>query len=143
MATVLQSELAEVGISVDINAIETSAATANFRVQAYDIGILGGNGQGDYAAFRQRVASTSVGSYYVKLEGDKFDYKAIDALFDQGDIETDEATRKDIYYELNNRMMETCCWLPIFNKILPYVWSADLNAVVGHTNYYLYDWSWK
>ena len=143
MAQVLQAQLAEVGITVDLNIIESSTASSLFRVQDYDIGISGGTGQGDYAAFRQRVASTSKGSYYVKLEGDKFDYKAIDDLFDQGDASSDEAERKAIYEELNNRVMETACWLPIFHRIRPYVYAADLDAVAGHTNYYVYDWSWK
>ena len=67
----------------------------------------------------------------------------MDELWDLGDIESDTATRKEYYTELNNLMMDTACWLPIFHKTVPYVWNADLNASVGHTDYFLYDWSWN
>lgn len=143
MAEVLKDSLEEVGIRVDINLMESGAAMDNFRKQNYDIGILGGNGQADYSAFRQRVHSESVGSYYVKLEGDKFDYKTIDSLFDKGEAEMDPEKRKEIYHELNNRIMETACWLPVFNKVQTYVWNKDLNVVNHPVSYYVYEWSWN
>ena len=142
-AEVLQSDLDAVGIKVEINMMESGAGMDNFRKQNYDLGLSGGNNQADYSAFRQRVHSESVGSYWVKIEGDKFDYKKIDSLFDQGEAEMDPEKRKDIYYELNNMVMDTACWLPIFNKPQTYVWNKDLNVVNYPVNYYVYEWSWN
>lgn len=142
-AEVLQESLSQVGIKVGINIMESGSAMDNFRKQNYDIGISGGNGQADYSAFRQRVHSDSAGSYWVKLEGDKFDYKKIDSLFEEGEIEQDPEKRKEIYKELNNRIMETTCWLPIMNKVQPYVWNKDLHVTNYPVNYHVYEWSWK
>ena len=142
-AEILQSELAAVGITVDINMMESGATLDNYRKQNYDIGLSGGNNQGDYSAFRQRVHSESVGSLWVNIKGDKFDYKKIDSLFDQGEREMDPEKRKAIYYELNNMVMDTACWLPIFNKPQTYVWDKNLNVVNYPVNYYIYEWSWN
>lgn len=143
MAEVLKDSLEEVGIKVEINMMESGAAMDNFRKQNYDIGISGGSGQADYSAFRQRVHSSAAGSYWVKLEGDKFDYKKIDSLFEEGEAEMDPDKRIEIYRELNNRIMETTCWLPVFNKVQTYVWNKELNVVNHPVNYYVYEWSWK
>lgn len=143
MATVLKEELEQVGILVEINLGESQTCSSLFRTQDYDIGIYGGNSQGDYAAFRQRIDSRSA-THYVNIANAPFvDWQRMDELWDLGDIESDTAKRTEIYTELNNLMMSTACWLPIFHKSVPYCWNADLNAAVGHTDYYLYDWSWK
>lgn len=143
MAEVLQEDLSKVGITVKINMMESGAGMDNFRKQNYDMGISGGSGQADYSAFRQRVHSGSAGSYWVKIEGDKFDYKKIDSLFEEGEAEIDPEKRKEIYYELNNRIMETTCWLPVFNRVQAYVYNKDLNVTNHPIHNYVYEWSWK
>lgn len=143
MAEILKDDLNDVGIKVEINMMESGAGMDNFRKQNYELGISGGNGQADYSAFRQRVHSGSAGSYWVKLEGDKFDYKKIDSLFEEGEVEMDPEKRKAIYEELNNRIMETTCWLPVFNKVQTYVWDKDLKVKNHPVNYFVYEWSWE
>lgn len=143
VAVVMQANLAAVGIRAELDVMENSAAIALMRAQDYDIAILGYSNTGDYDSFRQRVHSESVGAYFVKFEGDKFDYKYFDELFAKQLDELEPQKRLEITKELNDAVMETCCLLPLFYKVNFNVWNKDL-SVVNAPNYPLvYDWHWS
>ena len=143
VAIVMQSNLEAVGMHAEIEVMEGAAAIAAFRAQEYELGVLGYTNTGDYDSFRQRVHSANVGGYYVKFEGDKFDYKRFDQLFADQLVELDLTKRLKITKELNDAVMETCCLLPIFHKPMLYAWDANLNVVNTPNFPDVYDWSWK
>jgi ABC-type transport system substrate-binding protein len=89
------------------------------------------------------VDSKMVGSFLVKFEGDQFDYKRFDRLFEEGVQEMDPVKRKAIYAELNNLVMDTACYHPIFHRTLPIVWVKDLIVTNYHTNPQVFEWKWK
>ncbi|MBR0441239.1 MAG: ABC transporter substrate-binding protein, partial [Firmicutes bacterium] len=89
VAVVIQANLEEVGIHSEMNVMENAACIAALRAQDYDLGVLGYTSTGDYDSFRQRVHSDSVGAYFVKFEGNKFDYKHFNQLFADQLVELD------------------------------------------------------
>ena len=139
----MQSNLADVGITATLDVMENSACIAALRAQEYDVGILGYSNTGDYDSFRQRVHSDNVGGYFVKFEGDKFDYQHFNDLFAEQLAELDLEKRMEITAELNDAVMETCCLLPLFYKPNLYVWNADLNVVNTPNFPEIYNWSWN
>ena len=64
-ATVLQSNLAEVGITAKITTLEFGVAVDRMASQDYNICIVGDNGNYDFNNFRQQAHSGSVGIYNV------------------------------------------------------------------------------
>ena len=144
MAQIMQDNLADVGITCGIELYENATALAMVRRQEFDLTLQGYNYIGDYENLRRFVHSDAVGSYYVKFEGDKFDYKLFDSLLDEGGQELDPVKRQAIYGKFNNLLMETACLLPIFYKAQPYVWNKDLQIPQNYPNYpWIFDWSWK
>lgn len=143
IATVMQAQLAEVGIISTVEAVEANTASTRFKTQEYCIGVHGSNGLADFARERLKFHSTSKGSAYVLLNGDKFDYKYLDKLLDDAEYEIDEAKRKAIYTEANDVIMDTGCWIPILHKTAIFAWNTDLNAIASYPSFRVYDWSWK
>lgn len=142
-ATVLQSNLAEVGITAKITTLEFGVAVDRMASQDYNICIVGDNGNYDFNNFRQQAHSGSVGIYNVSFVGDKFDYKHIEDLFAQGEQITDEAARKEIYTELYNEVMATYCVIPLVAPPACTAWNPDLNVVSVPTYYRVAQWSWN
>ena len=142
-ATVLQSSLAEVGITAKITTLEFGVAVDRMASQDYNICIVGDNGNYDFNNFRQQAHSGSVGIYNVSFVGDKFDYKHIEDLFAQGEQLTDEAARKEIYTELYNEVMATYCVIPLVVPPACTAWDPDLNVVNVPTYYRVAEWSWN
>lgn len=144
MAQVMQANLAEIGLVADIKRLDSATNLNNLRKQLFDMATTGMSPDGDYESWRRYVHTKAVGSYYVKFEGDKFDYKTMDKLWDDGVATNSLAERKAIYRKLNDMMSETATILPVFHKVQPYVWSKALNIPVNYPNYpVVYEWSWK
>ncbi len=142
-AQVAQANMEAVGIHAENELVEEYTALTRARAQEYDMDMTGGSQTGDYSAFADKVVSTGVGSYFVKFEGDKFDYKKFDSMFEEGLQIMDPAERKAHYQELNDMIMETACLIPVLHKAQPYVWNKNLNVVNQPNNYNVYDWSWN
>ena len=144
MAVVLQANLAEIGLTCTINRLESATNLEYGRTQRFDLLATGSEVISDYNYWRIYAHSDAVGTYYVKYEGNKFDYRTMDRLWDEGIAIPDEARRKEIYTQLNDIMMETATMLPVFYRVQPYVWTTDLNIPVNYHMFpQMYEWSWK
>lgn len=144
IALVLQANLEAVGIHAEIEFNEQVAALTRGRAQDYDINVTGTGNTGDFdQMMRLHMHSASKGSYIVKYEGDKFDYKHLDELFERSVAELDPQKRLEIDKEINDFVMETACYIPVMYKAQPYVWNKDLNVVNVPDFYEVYDWSWN
>ncbi|MDR1622603.1 MAG: ABC transporter substrate-binding protein [Synergistaceae bacterium] len=143
MAQVLQSNLADIGLTSDINRLDSATNLDMARNQRYDLLCTGFSPYGDYESIRMYSYTKMKGAYMVKFEGDKFDYRTMDALWDAGIATTDLAEREKIYSELSDWIAKTATLLPIFHKVQPYVWTPDLIVPVNYPNYpQVYEWSW-
>lgn len=144
MALVAQQNLADVGITVELDYYDINTCISKMLAQEYDIGIMGYASNGDFDSFRKRFHSEMEGAYYVNFTvGDKFDWKTMDALMDQSAQTMDPAERLTIDGQINDMVMETGCLLPMLYKALFYVWDKDLNVVNQPNYFYVYDWSWN
>ncbi|MDR1944023.1 MAG: ABC transporter substrate-binding protein [Synergistaceae bacterium] len=143
VAQVMQANLADVGIKSQISLVETNAAITMGRKQEFDIETMGHASLGDYENLRRFVHSSAAGSYFIKFEGNKFDYKRIDELFDRASQELDPVKRKQIYKEANDLLMKTCCLLPVLHKAQPFVWAKALKIPKNYPNNpQIFEWSW-
>jgi peptide/nickel transport system substrate-binding protein len=144
MAVVLQANLADIGLTCTINRLESAVNLEYGRTQRFDLLATGSEVIADYNYWRIYGHSKAVGTYYVKYEGNKFDYRTMDKLWDDGIAVPDTAKRKEIYTQLNDIMMETATMFPVFYRVQPYVWTTDLNVPRNYHMFpQMYEWSWK
>ncbi len=143
MAVVLQANLAEIGLTCDINRLESATNLEYARTQKFQLLATGAEVVGDFDAWRLYCDSRAVGAYYVKYEGDKFDYKKMDKLWDEGIAVADANKRKEIYTELNNMIMDSATMLPVFHRPTPFVWTTELLVPRNYSIFpQVYEWSW-
>jgi peptide/nickel transport system substrate-binding protein len=144
MAVVLQQNLAEIGLTCTINRLASATNLEYGRNQRFNLLATGSEIIADFNYWRIYAHSGAVGTYYVKFEGNKFDYRTMDRLWDEGIAVSDVNQRRQIYTQLNNMMMETATMLPVFYRPQTYVWTTDLNVP---RNYHMfpqvYEWSWR
>lgn len=144
---VLQDCLAQIGITVAIEPMEQAAAIAQAATGDFDLWTCGYACQSDYDFWRAITHTESNENGFVKfkdapaelgLNSDK-----IDALYDQASVELDPEVRKDLYKQLDDALMETVTYLPIFHRCATFAWNPDLNTVLHSNYYYVYDFSWN
>ena len=144
---VLQADLAKIGITVAIEPMEQAAAIAQAATGDFDLFTCGYSCQSDYDFWRAITHTESNANGFVKfadapaelgLNADK-----IDALYEQASVELDRDVRKKLYKELDDTLMETVTYLPIFYRSSTYAWNKDLNTVLHSNYYYVYDFSWN
>lgn len=144
---VFQNALAQIGITVAIEPMEQGAALAQMATGDFDILTCGYSCQSDYDFWRAMSHSDSEENQYMKFSRAPEDLQAIfaqtDALYDQASTELDPEVRKELYKQLDDLMMETVCYLPIFYRSSTYAWNKDLNTVLHSNFYYIYDFSWN
>ena len=144
MAQVAQQNLADVGITVELDYYDINTCISKMLQQDYEIGIMGYASNGDFDSFRKRFHSEQEGAYYVNFTAnDKFDWQTMDALMDESAETLDADARLEINTKINNMVMETACLLPCIHKALFYVWNGDLNIVAQPNYIYIYEWSWN
>jgi ABC-type transport system substrate-binding protein len=144
MAVVLQANLAEIGMTSDINRLESATNMEYGRTQKFDMMATGSEIGGDYNYWRMYAHTEAVGAYYIKFEGSKFDYKKMDKRWDDGIFFFNDTATTEIYTELNDMMMETATMLPVFQRVFPYVWTSDLVVPRNYAMFpQVYEWSWK
>ena len=147
IALIVQDSLSRAGITVTMDSMEQAASIAALNEGDFDLFTTGYNGQYDYDFWKLMTHSDAVETASVKFslapEEAEIPWQDIDRLFDEGAKELDPEKRAAIYKEVDDMCMETCTYLPIFYKQVPYAWNIDLNAV-PHSNYYMvYEWSWN
>ncbi len=93
------------------------------RKNEHFMGVSGGTCTGDYDGIRIWYHSESAGTSFIKFNaGDKFDYKKMDEMLEEGAALQDTEERRGIYAELDSYVMDGAVYLPIFYKTQPYVW---------------------
>ncbi|MCL2703351.1 MAG: ABC transporter substrate-binding protein [Defluviitaleaceae bacterium] len=144
MAQVLQDNLMAIGLTSDINRMDSASNLERGRNQQFDIMTTGFSPNGDFDSWKMYCHTDFRGTFYNQYEGDVFDWEHMNYLWAKGVSVADVAEREAIYRELNDWIMGTATQLPIFHRAGAYVWTAALNVPVNYPNYpIVYEWSWK
>jgi peptide/nickel transport system substrate-binding protein len=139
---VIQANLAEVGITVEVELLEWAAYLDRTAAGEHDMHILGwtnlsaeGDG-GEYAIFHtDSWGATGNKAFYSNPK--------VDELLDKGRQETDDAKRPAYYTEANLIIHEEVPLIPLYNNVTALAARADLKGVhqhplTFHTYYNLY-----
>lgn len=140
IATYLQSCMAEIGITVNIEVMEQAALLEDIRSGNCPMFIMGFVGLGANADF----------FYYSNYRsGQNFNYTRynnpeLDALLDAAHVSSDEAEVAKLYKQIAQIVYDEVPDMPTFHINFMYGYNADLNATVApFTRIYVYDFSWK
>ena len=108
-AEVMQAQLKQIGVNMKIEMLEPAVATA--RVDSNDYHILlssyGFTSSNDIP-LRSLFYSTGV------FNEAKFTDTVLDKLIDDGLFESNRTKRLDIYRQIDQRIMDSAAWLPLF-----------------------------
>lgn len=139
MASVMASNLAEIGITCEIETIEANTAVANLFSGDYEIGVLGlGNLQNDLD-FIKAIFSGA-------LNMSQNDNVAISAVFDKAAAVSSDEGRLRIYRdELYPLLWDESIYVPVYFPLRAHACNSDLNvAYVPSSGFVeLYNMSWK
>ena len=140
-AVVLQSSLAEIGCTMEVEVMENTALTATTLAGDYDMMAGGQSFSTDFAYAAKQYCSEYIGSNnYSRLRNDR-----VDELFAEAERETDPEVRKELYGEAIEIITDEATMIPLFHKKLLFAWTKGLNCVVHHDSYipyFVYEWSW-
>ncbi len=142
IAQTIQSQLAAVGITCEIVGGQTSDLVTGWRAGEFNALISGFNAQLDYDYYT-RYTSPAISTSFLKYQLTDYDADWVLEMYNKGASELDPEKRIAIYEELENFIAGTACYIPVFNKSLPYAWDKNLDVSINLNWYYIYDWSWK
>ncbi len=112
LAQIIQSQLADVGIEVEIKVLEWGAYLDGLKQKAQDMFILGWVASVPDAEFALNgVLKSTGGSNYTF-----FNDPAFDALLDKGAMLPDGAEREKVYMDAQVRIDEMCPWVYLYNE---------------------------
>ncbi len=143
-AQVVQNELAQIGLTCQVQTLDVSAVVERTIVQDYDLTVYGDSGNYDFNNIRQQVHSESVGMYIIDFTlNDKFDWERIEYLVEAGAATADMEERMTYYNELWAMIMDTATMLPLINRPVAIVWSDRIDIGDPVPTYYkIKNFSW-
>ena len=112
LAQIIQSQLADVGIEVEIKVLEWGAYLDGLKQKAQDMFILGWVASVPDAEFALNgVLKSTGGSNYTFFSDPTFD-----AMLDKGAMMPDGAEREKVYMDAQVRIDEMCPWVYLYNE---------------------------
>jgi peptide/nickel transport system substrate-binding protein len=123
-AQVLQAQLAEIGITLEIEMMELNVYVDTWLKGDFDMAVAQNGGRPDPYPMYNR--------YFTKdgnlLAVSNFVDDTLDSLMKQGQAETDPARRVEIFQEFERHLAEQAPWLWLSTG---YTYTAQLNTVTG------------
>jgi peptide/nickel transport system substrate-binding protein len=110
-AEVLQAQLARIGVNLKIQAEEWSVYLPNFTSKRYVTTIIGSSGQNDPDDYLYNIFHSKSPANYLN-----FSDAQVDKLLDQGRATSKQETRKDIYDEVQERILQLVPMVPLFHS---------------------------
>lgn len=123
-AQVLQSQLAAIGIKLDIKMMELNVYVDAWLKGDFDMAVAQNGGRPDPYPMYNRYFSKDGNLQKVS----NFVDDQLDALLKQGQAEADPAKRQDIFHKFEQRLAETSPWLWLSTS---YSYTAQLKTVHG------------
>lgn len=111
-AILLQEQLQKAGIKVNLSGVDATALSQQMKKEdnSYDL-YFGGYIMGIDPDTFGSLFETGAPSNYMH-----YDYPEINDLFSQGRKETDQAKRKEIYTQLQQKIQDTGCFYPLYSN---------------------------
>jgi peptide/nickel transport system substrate-binding protein len=123
-AQVLQSQLAAIGVKLDIKMMELNVYVDTWLKGDFDMAVALNGGRPDPYPMYNRYF-TKEGNL-VKVSN--FTDDELDSLMKQGQAETDPAKRVDIFHKFEQRLVELSPWIWLSTS---YIYTAQLKTVSG------------
>ena len=141
-AVVFQSSIMELGCTVELVGMDSTAMVAEAIAGNYDL-CSGGQGfSTDFAYASRQYTTSGIGS----ANYSRYSNPTVDELFAQAEGESDSDKRLEMYGEAISIVTEDAVDIPLFHKNQMFAWNKDLNCVVHPDSsypYFVYNWSWK
>jgi len=143
IAPILQENLADIGITADIEVTDVSFIDAACKGN-YTIGVMGlvvYNGVAwDMDAYSILFSSSAINAFNLP----RINNPRIDELFELGRASTSETQRLAYYQELNEIVQEDSGWVMLYHRYGIYGHTNDLNVTLYTPNvFYFFESSWK
>ena len=122
----IQAQLAEVGITLEIEPLESGTYVDRWVAGDFELAVALNGGQPDPDAMYGRYF-TSTGNLN-SVAG--YSSKSLDELFAQGKAETDPEARKAIYADVSAELEDQAAWVWLFTS---YNYTATAEGVTGFT----------
>ena len=145
MSTVFQSNLADIGVTVNIELADSAACRARRKDHDFQLATTGTNYTPDasygYQYFRALTDEEKAAGMYSELD---LQDQELNNLYVQAMSESDPEVRRNLYLEVNRILQDEMYSIPTFYKSIPYAYNKDLVCDRIDTNYYyVYEFSWK
>lgn len=145
MSTIFQSNLADIGVQVDIELADSAACRARRKDHTYQLATTGTNytPEASYSQqyFRYLTDEQRAAGEYSELDVQN---EHLWEVLQKAINEQDNEKRKEYYLEFNCILQDEMYSIPTFHKAIPYAYQKDLVCDQINTNYYyIYEFHWK
>ena len=136
----LQSQWAQVGVTLDLEEVESGTWWANFTDGNYDVSRGGYPVEINITDTCYYDMFSSKGTFNVSQINDP----EIDKLLEEGRVEQDSEKRNEIYQEVNKIMSDEAYYIPLYWMATDVLYNKDLQGVsaVASQEYHFCDYSW-
>ena len=139
VATILQSNLADVGIRTTIEMRESADYVTDLISGNYAIGGMNSNVGYDFSIYSALYQSNYINSNNLA----RYSNPRVDELFTLGAKTIDPSARQSIYKELIDILQKDAVYAPVFFVKMAYAYNRDLNYRLRVQGTRLFDCSWK
>lgn len=140
VATVLQSDLAAVGLNIttavkEFNSYIDDLTSGNYGITALEMTL-----DGDTQMLEMAFTSDYIGT----ANNARYNDAAMDELFDQARVETDTDARAELFNQILSKAQDEAIYAVICNPLTLFAYNADLNCPEFPYEgiYSIYDFSW-
>ena len=136
----LQSQWAQVGVTLDLEEVESGTWWANFTDGNYDVSRGGYPVEINIADTCYYDMFNSNGTFNVSQVKDS----EIDSLLEEARVEQDASKRDEIYQNVNQIMADEAYYIPLYWMATDVLYNKDLQGVkaVASQEYHFADFSW-
>lgn len=139
VAQVVQSQLAEIGITCTIEGLEGNTLVNDCITGNFTLSDMGQSISADYD-----FVKTFLNEEYIDgLNMARYTDPEISRLFAEGVATTDSDARLDIYKQIEELTQEACVYVPLYNLTNTYVWNKNMNYTPSPFGILIKDNSWK
>ncbi|MDO4633632.1 MAG: ABC transporter substrate-binding protein [Eubacteriales bacterium] len=141
LATVLQADLAAVGLNCDISVEEFNAYIQDLTSGNYDLCALEMTLDGDTQMLEMAFTSDYIGT----ANNARYSDAEMDDLFAQARVENSDEKRLELYNQIFTKAQDEAVYAIIANPLELYAYDANLTVTdfVLEGDYYLHDFAWN
>ena len=110
-SVVVQEQLRQIGIEADIDAQENAIYIENYFTGNFDIAVMGASGYMDPNEYLEQSFKTDGVNNAAGYSNPE-----LDALLEQGLVETDQAARAEIYQQAQQIVIEDAPWISLYTS---------------------------